>query len=159
MGYIPAFLVLFSGGFLWGIVVYNSLKARLNILIHKLEKIKLLVNERNTAIQAILNEAHPSELGNFVDDPFLIVQAIQYSTDTYFLQGEGKAKLWLSGFLELLRDHNYNAESITFLQHKISDVNKELVEYARFGKQYNSIIDSKPTSFMASLLRFKKISL
>jgi hypothetical protein len=159
MGYIPAFLVLFSGGFLWGIVVYNSLKARFNFLLHKLEKIKLLVNERNAAIQAILNEAHPSELGDFVDDPFLSVQTIQYSTNTYFLQEEGKAKLWLSNFLEHLKDNNYNAESVTFLQHKISDVNKELAEYARFGKQYNSIIDSKPTSFMAFLLRFKKVSL
>src|SRR6188768_341320 len=104
MGYIPAILVLFSGVFLWGIVVYNSLKARLNILLYKLDRIKLMVSERNAALQAILNEAHPSELGNFVDDPFTKVQAIEYSTSSRFLEEESKVKVWLSAFLEVLKD-------------------------------------------------------
>jgi hypothetical protein len=159
MGYIPALFVLFSGGFLWGIVVYNSLKARLNILLHKLEKIKLVVRERNLALQAILNEAQPSEIDNFIDDPFVRLTSVQYSVESDFIDEESKAKLWLSNFLEVLKDNNYKTESILFLKERISEVNKELLEYVRYGKQYNSIIDSKPTSYMASFLRFKKVAI
>jgi hypothetical protein len=159
MGYIPALFVLFSGGFLWGIVVYNSLKARLNILLHKLEKIRLLVNERNLAVQAILNEAEPSQVGNFVDDPFLKLQEIEYSIRNNFIDEESKAKLWLNNLQDVLKNYNFRAEGISFLKDKMNDLNRELLEYVKYARQYNSMIESKPTSFMAALLNFKKVSL
>ena len=39
MGYIPAFLVLISGGFLWGMVVFSTLKSKRDYLLKRLEKI------------------------------------------------------------------------------------------------------------------------
>jgi hypothetical protein len=159
MGYIPALFVVFSGGLLWGIVVYNNLKTRLETLHKKLEKIRVTILERNASIQAVLTEAIPSEMGDFVDDPFVKVQSLEYNLDGRFLAEEGKVRIWLKDFIQKLKNQNFNQEELAYLTRSIAEADRALVDFSNFTKQYNSLVETKPTSFMASILGFKKINL
>lgn len=159
MGYVPAIFVILGGFFLWGIVVHNSLKSQIAILKARLEKLKEASLERNRILQALFNELAPLELSEINQDYLVKAQSIPYDLNRFFMPDEIKTYLWTEKIIESLKSKGYNQEQFRLLSEVSSTVRNEIKEFSKVAHSYNKLVNTKPTSFMASTLQFQEIPL
>ncbi|HYG39595.1 MAG TPA: hypothetical protein VD908_13290 [Cytophagales bacterium] len=159
MGYLPAIFVILGGCFLWGIVVQNTLKTQRELLKSKLEKLKDAAMERNRVLQALFNELPPLELDSINQEFLVKAQSIPYDLERFFMPDEVKAHFWTEKILKVLQLKGYGEDRIKVLSEASLSVKMRIKEFVKSAGSYNKLISSKPTSFMASFLKFQEIPL
>lgn len=159
MGYIPTLLVILGAGFLWGIVVYNSLKSQIQILEYRLEQLKAASTERNRILQALFNELTPVQLAGINQEFLITAQSIPYDLKRFFMPDEMKAYFWTEKIIHSLKAKGFSEDQFSLLSEITEVVRKEIKEFSRAANNYNKLITAKPTSYMASTLHFQEIPL
>lgn len=159
MGYIPGLLVIFGGCFLWGILVHSTLKGKWDFLKQQLAKVKDTVAERDRILQALFNEVTPLDLDHINSKYLIYLQSLTYNLNSLFVKEEHKAFEWVNKLVHALIAKGYPEQNLRLLEDISSKLKMELKDYQKAAKSYNQLIESKPTSFMASALKFEKVAL
>ena len=159
MGYVPAIFVVIGACFLWGIVNYSSLNSRRKSILDFLGLIKEKVAERNRIIQAILNEATPTQLGGLDLHYFEEVNTIEYSETSRFYKKELEVNEWVKKLITQLTHVEYDSTTISMLSSAQEEVAVPIGAYYKVTREFNTLLKSVPSSYMGKWLGYKEVAI